>query len=70
MDEDLEGLTDEPAVARGRLPWGTIVGAGFGLALGAVWAAGGFRALVAATVLACLGGFLGRIYLRENGEPY
>jgi len=67
VDEDLDLFPEEPAPRKGRVAWGAVVGAAFGLVLGAVGAAWGFKALLSVALLALIGGFLGRLYLREGG---
>ena len=51
--------------ARHRLSWSAVVGASFGLALGAVWIHWGFAAALMGLVLAVVGGFLGKFYVGD-----
>ena len=66
MAEDLDKLTEPEAPPPRRIGWGVVAGAGFGLALGTIWALRGFWPALLAAVLALVGGLLGRFYLGES----
>ena len=66
MAEDLDKLTEPEATPPRRIGWGVVAGAGFGLALGTIWALRGFWPALLAAVLALVGGLLGRFYLGEG----
>ena len=66
MDEFPEDEFSVPAEpARRRLSWGAVVGAAFGLILGAIWMRYGFAAALVAAILAVAGGLLGRYYVGD-----
>ena len=66
MDDQLDQLTDLSAGRQGRVSWGSVVGAAFGLAVGVIGFRWGWGAALLGAVLALVGGFLGRLYVGEN----
>ena len=67
MDEfsEDEFSEDVEPPAPPRLSWASVVGAAFGLALGAILVRWGFWAALVALVLALIGGFLARHYVGD-----
>jgi hypothetical protein len=67
VDEFSEEELSEPVepVVHRHISWGAIVGAGFGLALGAMWVHYGFWTALGAAFLAVVGGLLGRYYVGD-----
>jgi uncharacterized membrane protein YjjB (DUF3815 family) len=61
-EEDLAVPVEEP---RHRVSWAAVVGAAFGLVIGAILVRYGFWPALATLILAVVGGFLGRYYVGD-----